>query len=296
MIRSVIFVSALAACSAGDQRPTQKTQAPHAIAPQVASRTGARSNPRLLRRFKAVRPVIAAETAPSAEQVELGRMLYFDPRLSRDRDVSCNSCHPLDRYGADGAATSTGHRGQRGHRNAPSVFHAAGHIAQFWDGRAFDVEAQATMPITNPKEMAMDGETVVERLRAVPQYADLFARAFPGDAPAVTFDRVGLAIAAFERGLVTPSRWDRFLGGDETALTDLEQAGFKAFTDSGCMVCHTGEFLGGSSFQKVGVVEPWPNQADQGRFEATGVVPHFSDQVRLAGTDLTGIFERGAAR
>ncbi|MCW5801693.1 MAG: c-type cytochrome [Deltaproteobacteria bacterium] len=224
-------------------------------------------NPRLLRRFQ---PLDQAAAPENPALVDLGRMLFFDKRLSRDRDVSCNSCHRLDRYGVDHEATSTGARGKRGRRNAPTVYNAAGHVRAFWDGRAADLAEQAKGPILNPLEMAMpDGASVVRVLVAIPGYVTAFERAFPGAARPITYDHVGRAIAAFEKGLVTPSRWDRYLAGDASALTKREVAGLRLFSDTGCMACHTGRYLGGSSFQKAGVTRPWPNQRDQGRFEVT---------------------------
>jgi|JI10StandDraft_1071094.scaffolds.fasta_scaffold110563_2 cytochrome c peroxidase len=228
-------------------------------------------NPRLLRRFKPLRASFH-DGAPSAALVDLGRMLFFDERLSRDSDLSCNSCHALDQYGVDHEATSTGVDGQRGKRNAPTVYHAAGAFTSFWDGRAANVEEQATGPILNPAEMGMASPAeMIARLAAVPGYVDAFAAAFPGRGPAITAEHVGAAIGAFERGLVTPSRWDAYLTGDRTALTSEEIAGLKIFTDIGCMTCHTGELVGGSMFQKVGAVNPWPNQTDRGRASVTKV-------------------------
>jgi len=229
-------------------------------------------NPRLLRRFKAVRPVIdGAGGAGSETQVALGHQLYFDKRLSMDRDLSCDSCHRLDRYGVDNRATSVGHLGKLGRRNSPSVYNAAGHLAQFWDGRAQDVEAQAKVPLLNPTEMAMrSADDVVAVLKSIPGYVSAFARAFPGDTDPLKYDNVARAIGAFERRLVTYARWDRFLEGDAAALTPPEIEGLKIFADVGCVQCHTGEYLGGSMFTKVGAVEPWPNQEDQGRYDLTG--------------------------
>jgi len=169
-------------------------------------------------------------------------------------------------YGVEGA----GAKGARGRRNSPTVYHAAGHFTAFWDGRASSVEEQAKGPILNPAEMAMpDGDAVVARLRQIPGYVESFRAAFPGEASPITYDNLGRAIGAFERNLVTPSRWDQYLAGNKRALTAPEVAGLKLFTDLGCMTCHTGEFVGGSMFQKVGVASPWPNQKDQGRYEVT---------------------------
>jgi cytochrome c peroxidase len=206
--------------------------------------------------------------------VMLGRLLFHDARLSKNREVSCSSCHLLTKFGIDGKQTSTGVGGLRGKRNAPSVFNAATHIAQFWDGRAADVETQAVGPIMNPLEMAMPNEqAVVDVLSAVPRYVELFHQAFPGDDLAISLKNVGEAIGAFERGLVTTSRWDRFIAGDHAALTASEKHGLGVFMQRGCITCHAGPQVGGTSFQKVGAVFPWPNQADQGRAAITNFPP-----------------------
>lgn len=228
-------------------------------------------NPRLLRRFEPLRAQIESPSnSLTTAKVELGRMLYFETRLSRQQDLSCNSCHDLKNYGVDRQATSAGFRGQRGVRNSPTVYNAAGFFVQFWDGRADDVEAQAVGPILNPVEMALpSADVAVRTLKSMPEYVKSFTEAFPEDADPVTFRNVGRAIAAFERKLTTPSRWDDYLRGKQDALTDREVEGLSIFTNVGCMVCHTGEFVGGSMYQKAGVVEAWPNQKDQGRFETT---------------------------
>jgi cytochrome c peroxidase len=216
-----------------------------------------------------VAPVAAG--TPTAEMVSLGRLLFFDPRLSKSQKISCNSCHDLATYGVDNQPTSDGHRGQRGTRNSPSVFNASLHFAQFWDGRAPDVEAQAKGPVLNPVEMAMPGEPVVVKvLTSMPEYVAAFDRAFPGDRQKVTYDNMARAIGAFERELMTPSRWDQFLKGDRTALTPEEQAGFRTFVAAGCKTCHAGALLGGSFYQKLGMVKPFPRTADPGRAKVTG--------------------------
>ena len=204
------------------------------------------------------------------EKIQLGRMLYFEKRLSKNHDVSCNSCHMLDKYGVDNKPTSPGHKGQLGGRNSPTVYNAGGHIAQFWDGRAKDLEEQAKGPILNPVEMAMPDEaTVVTVLKSMPGYVDAFKAAFPDDADPVTYDNMAKAIGAFERKLVTPSRFDKWLEGDEDALTDQEVTGFAKFIKLGCPTCHVGPAVGGTSFQKLGLVKPWPDESDLGRFDHT---------------------------
>ncbi|HVZ37064.1 MAG TPA: cytochrome-c peroxidase, partial [Polyangiaceae bacterium] len=228
-------------------------------------------NPRLLRRFKPARAMIAEDgQAIAPAQIELGRLLFYEPRISRDRSLSCNSCHALDRYGVDGLKTSRGYKGQSGGRNAPTVYHAAGQFEQFWDGRVGSIEAQALAPILNPIEMAAPGaDYVVQTLKVFPEYQRAFAAAFPGEPDPITFANVGKAIGAFERQLTTRSRWDDYLEGKADALTAEEITGLRSFTNLGCMVCHTGEFLGGSMYEKAGVVDPWPNLADHGRYQVT---------------------------
>lgn len=203
-------------------------------------------------------------------QVALGRSLYYETVLSDAHDVSCNSCHPLNGYGADGRRLSFGHKGQLGSRNSPTVYNAAAQTAQFWDGRAPTVEEQAKGPILNPAEMGMTGSAaVLEHLKRSPKYRAAFAAAYPHEANPITYDNVGRAIGSFERGLVTPSRWDAFLKGDTTALTDQEKRGAKTFVAAGCTACHAGALVGGQVFQKAGLVRPWPSVADSGRIAVT---------------------------
>ena len=200
-------------------------------------------------------------------KVLLGRLLYYEPRLSKNHDVSCNSCHPLGEYGVDRQPVSDGHRKQLGTRNAPTVYNAAGHFAQFWDGRAPTVEEQAKGPVLNPVEMAMPSEkAAVALLKSMPEYVAAFGRAFPGQKDAVTFDNMARAIGAFERRLVTPSRWDKFLKGDQAALSDAEKAGLNKFVEVGCPMCHQGAYLGANSFQKLGLVKSWTHTKDLGRY------------------------------
>jgi cytochrome c peroxidase len=249
-----------------------------ASAPAGASAAGSKEaasskedeiNPRLLRRFQPVAGAVPqAPTSP--EKVTLGRALFFEKRLSRSQDISCNSCHGLDKFGIDGRVTSIGSGGQMGSRNAPTVFNAGTHIAQFWDGRSPNVEHQATGPIMNPKEMGMPSEqAVVAVLESIPEYVAMFAKAFPNDRKPVTLKNVGDAIGGFVRGLVTVSRWDKFIAGDTRALSAQEKHGLRVFLDAGCMACHTGPQVGGTMFQKVGAVIAWPNQKDQGRRSVT---------------------------
>lgn len=221
--------------------------------------------------FKALPKVMESKDNEITDaKVDLGRMLYFDARLSKNQDVACNSCHDLDGFGVDGKDVSTGHKGQKGGRNSPTVYNAAGQFVQFWDGRAADVEAQAKGPVLNPVEMAMpDEKAVLAVLTSIPAYVDAFKKAFPDAKDPVTYDGMAKAIGAFERKLVTPSKWDKYLEGDKAALSDAEKQGFEDFLEAGCAACHAGAYLGGSMYQKAGIVKPWPNPKDQGRFEVT---------------------------
>jgi cytochrome c peroxidase len=175
----------------------------------------------------------------------------------------------LDKFGVDGEPTSPGHKGARGERNSPTVYNAALHLAQFWDGRAADVEEQAKGPVLNPVEMAMTSEAVVvSTIRSIPGYAEPFAKAFPGEESPITYDNIAIAIGAFERTLVTPGRFDAYLKGDGSALTAAEIEGAKVFVQTGCTTCHMGPLLGGQMYQKLGLVKPYDNP-DTGRFQVT---------------------------
>ena len=273
LVLSALALGALSCSRSDDSSELLKALEKASVKPAHAAELEPASsvNPRLLRRFEPLRKRMDIEVGPELPaRIELGRKLYFDTRLSKNHDLSCNSCHKLDQYGADGEVTSKGHRGARGARNSPTVYNAAGLGSQFWDGRAATVEEQAGGPLLNPLEMAMPDEaSVVRVLKSIPEYVNAFATAFPGPKEPVTFQNVGRAIGAFERGLTTPSRWDEFLQGNRKALSEAEVEGFKAFTNLGCMVCHTGELVGGSMYQKVGVVEAWPNQSNLGRYAVT---------------------------
>lgn len=203
--------------------------------------------------------------------IKLGRMLYMDPRLSVNDQISCNSCHRLDNFGVDSQPTSPGHEGKRGGRNSPTTLNAALHIAQFWDGRAKDVEEQALGPILNPIEMGMPNEAaVVNKLKKIDEYKNLFADAFKGEKDPIQYKNVGKAIGAFERTLLTPSRFDDYLNGDENALNENEKRGLKKFVHMGCANCHNGVAMGGNMYKRLGMVEPYDTK-DMGRFEITGL-------------------------
>ena len=191
-------------------------------------------------------PEWEAPPAPP-ERIQLGRMLFYDLRLSITQQMSCNTCHLLQNYGVDGLPTALSHKGRSGPRNTPTVYNAALQNAQFWDGRARSVEEQAGHPLLAESEMGMPAADDVEKtLRSIPGYNTAFAAAFPGQSPPLTFQNVALAIAAFERGLLTPSRFDRYLAGDLSQLTPEELQGLQSFLDAGCASCHNGVGLGGT--------------------------------------------------
>jgi cytochrome c peroxidase len=224
---------------------------------------------------KFFKPLPDAMTAPkdnptTAVRVTLGKMLYFEPRLSKSNTISCNSCHNLATGGVDNLPTSMGHLAQFGPRNSPTVLNAGLQIAQFWDGRAASLEDQAKGPILNPLEMAMpDVEMVLSRIRTIPQYVDLFTQAFPGEKDPITYDNIAKAIAAFERTLLTPSRFDDFLKGKADALTSTEQQGLSVVIQKGCIACHNGVGAGGGTYQKFGIRERYEYSDDHGRYNVT---------------------------
>ncbi len=232
------FVLALALGAAACGTPQQ---APAPAAPAADAQAATVPNDRLAMFAPLPASVPAESGEPSEATVTLGRMLYYEPRLSKSQEISCNTCHDLANYGIDPEPTSTGHKGQKGDRNSPTVFNAAAHFTQFWDGRAPDVEAQAKGPVLNPVEMAMpDEKTAVLVLSSMPEYVDLFKKAFPQDKQPVSYDNMARAIGAFERKLMTPSRWDSLLKGDGSALTAEEAVGLRTFLDTGCQSCHYG--------------------------------------------------------
>lgn len=220
-------------------------------------------------------PVPGVESTPA--RLALGKMLYFEPRLSQSHTISCNSCHVVGLGGVDLQETSIGHRWQRGGRNAPTVLNAVFNTAQFWDGRARDLQDQAGGPLLNPVEMDMTAEHVVDQLKGIPGYVDAFARAFPGQQEPISLDNVRDSIALFEATLVTPnSPFDRYLRGDANALTAAQQEGLQLFIDKGCAGCHGGINIGGGMYAPFGVVErPGAEMlppGDKGRFEVTKTV------------------------
>lgn len=207
-------------------------------------------------------------------KLALGTQLYFDPRLSASHTISCNSCHVIGLGGVDGGETSIGHKWQRGGRNSPTVLNAVFNVAQFWDGRAADLEAQAGGPMVNPVEMASKPEQVLAQLTAIPGYVKAFAEAFPGETQPVSLLNAQKAIAVFEATLITPNApFDTYLRGDASALSSAQKGGLDLFVNKGCVQCHNGINVGGASYAPFGVVEkPGADllpPGDKGRFEVT---------------------------
>ena len=216
-----------------------------------------------------IQPITPAVVTNPA-MMELGKKLFFDPRLSRSGFISCNSCHNLSMGGSDNLKSSIGHNWQKGPINAPTVLNSSMNVAQFWDGRAKTLKEQAGGPIANPGEMAYTHELAVEMLTSIPEYVEEFHAVF-GTA-AIDIDKVTTAIAAFEETLVTPnSRFDKWLMGEQNALTAREASGYALFKASGCTSCHNGPAAGGTSFRKMGIVEPYrTDNPAEGRVAVTG--------------------------
>ena len=217
------------------------------------------------------------ENTITEDKVKLGKILYYDNRLSKDETQSCNTCHNIATYGVDNLPTSPGDNGIPGTRNSPTVFNAAFKGAQFWDGRNKDVEEQAGGPILNPAEMAIPNEQfLIDRLEKVDLYQNLFTEAYPNEQEPITYTNIRNAIGAFERTLITPSAFDVYLAGDVNALNKQEKAGLKTFINQGCIACHTGSLLGGNMLQKFALFgDYWEHTGsktiDYGKFEDTKI-------------------------
>lgn len=249
------------------------------------------------RETEPIEPIAPPQMANPA-MMELGKQLFFDPRLSRSGFISCNSCHNLSMGGSDNLKTSIGHNWRKGPINAPTVLNSSLNLAQFWDGRARDLKEQAGGPIANPGEMAFTHELAVEVIASIPGYVEEFRKVF--GTPTIDINQVTTAIAAFEETLVTPnSRFDKWLTGDRVALSAPEVDGYRLFKSSGCTICHNGPAAGGTSFRMMGVVEPYrtANPAE-GRVAVTGRdADRFSFKVpTLRNVELTyPYFHDGAA-
>ena len=226
--------------------------------------------------FKPIPSMVPAvrDNAVTHEKIELGKLLFFDPRLSASEIVSCNTCHNLATGGVDAGPTSVGHASQKGPRRAPTVYNAVFNLAQFWDGRAADLKAQAKGPVQAGGEMNSTPDHVVKTLSSMPPYVALFEKAFPNETSPVTFDNFAKAIEAFEATLITPaSKFDQYLEGDANALNAQELSGLRTFMAKGCVACHNGINVGGQGYFPFGVVmnpgaEVLPPD-DKGRFNVS---------------------------
>ena len=241
----------------------------------VANSTADELRDTALETFKALPSTVPSvkDNVITPEKIELGKALFFDPRLSASGVFSCNSCHNLATGGDDNLETSIGHGWQKGPRNAPTALNAVFNIAQFWDGRADDLKAQAKGPVQAGVEMANTPDQVVKTLKSMPDYVTWFTAAFPNETDPVTFDNMAKAIEAFEATLTTPAPFDAYLNGDDNALTTVQKEGLQLFVDKGCASCHNGINVGGNGYYPFGLVEkPGADvlpETDKGRFSVT---------------------------
>lgn len=274
---ALAFVSA---CSPADRTDAASDAgltegAAQQTAAQTAAATPLMERARVLFEVVPEEPPDLEDNPITPAKVELGRKLYFDPRLSESWLISCNTCHNLGLGGVDLMETSIGHGWQAGPRNAPTVLNSVYNLAQFWDGRAASLMEQAQGPVQAAVEMNSTPARTVETLRSIPDYVWLFGEAFEDDPDPVTFENMARAIEAFEATLVTPNApFDLYLEGSADALGEEAERGLGLFMDVGCTACHGGILLGGSSYQRFGTVrnpgaELLPAE-DRGRFNVTG--------------------------
>lgn len=215
-----------------------------------------------------IQPIEPAKITNTAK-VDLGKKLFFDPRLSKSGVISCNSCHNLSAGGSDNRISSIGHNWSVGPINSPTVLNSSYNIAQFWDGRAKTLQEQAGGPIANPKEMGSTHKLAIEVIKSIPQYRDEFKRVYNDN---VSIEHATDAIAAFEETLVTPdSRFDLWLKGNTGAINQQELAGYELFKSVGCIGCHMGPAVGGNMYQKMGLIKPYKtSNPAEGRAAVTG--------------------------
>ncbi len=225
--------------------------------------------------FQPIAVPASANDSVTAARVELGQRLFFENRVSMDGNVSCGHCHPADKQASDGLPKAIGVFGKENPRNAPSIFNAALNFKQHWRGDRESLEDQAEKSLLGPVSFGNpDQATAMSKLKEIPAYADAFAKAFPGDKDPINSKNWGVAVGAFERTLLTPSKFDAFLAGDVSALSKQQQAGLRKFIDLGCASCHNGAGVGGNSFQKFGVVSDYWKETgvatpDKGRADVT---------------------------
>lgn len=275
-----IVVALMIACGGGEPPPAppegpspeaaaQAARLKAAVAGKVVEVQPLKPLPGHVVLFKALPDAVEEQGVTLSEpRIALGRMLYYDARLSTGGDLSCNSCHPLDAWGTDGQT----HPGAEGApaRHPPSAYNAALHLAQGWDGAARNVEEQALAHLLDPHTLGMaDEAAVVERLSAIEGYVEAFRRGWPDDGQ-ITGERVGQALGAFQRKLLTPGRFDAYLRGDGAALTPEERKGLELFVDTGCATCHVGPAVGGTDYRRRGAVRAYEVPPGPGRFAVTG--------------------------
>jgi cytochrome c peroxidase len=249
---------------------TEKAATPSAMATAPEAPKGRPFDPAQLAVFAPLPEKIERpDNLLTDDKVALGRQLYFDARLSKGQDVSCNTCHDVTKSGGDDLAVPAGTKKAKGTRNAPTIFNAAGNFAQGWDGRGPLVEDFIAPHAADANVMGADEKRLVDTAASIPAYAAAFKKAFPDEKGAITAETLSKAIAAYSRKLLTPARWDKFLAGDQAALTDDEKAGLGAFMDANCTTCHAGKYVGAAQNQKLGVAKAWPTSADVGRFAVT---------------------------
>ena len=267
----LLLIPALTACDKRSDSPPTPPAPPPASATEEPTTPKARPfDPGQLAVFAPLPPTIERpDNLLTPEKVALGKMLWFDTRLSKGQDVSCNSCHDVTKAGADDAAISTGTKKQKGTRNAPTIFNAAAQVAQGWDARAPLFEELVVPHAAESGVMGVDEKRLVDTVASIPAYAGAFKKSFPDAKGVVTAEVVSMAIGAYARKLLTPGRWDKFLGGDQSALTDEEKAGLGAFMTASCTTCHAGRYVGGAQNQKLGIAKSWPTSTDVGRFDVT---------------------------
>lgn len=292
LLGGVLPLLVLAACGGGDAQKKSDSAQPSGAANGGSTEPAGAQNPQpagsqkpkpRVRRPRINVPVVkallgndpaapAAEVAATEDLVALGKALFHSKHLSQKGNISCASCHDLSTYGVDNKPTSPGSTGQNGERNTPTVYNAARQFRQFWDGRAESVEDQAIFPVINPIEHGLaDEATVLVKINEKQELVDGFKKAFPGDGSPVTVKNFGIAIGAFERTLVTHSRFDDYLDGNPKALSNEELHGLKTFYEIGCTQCHISRLLGGHAYQKLGLRKPYTGK-DTGRMQVTNSV------------------------
>jgi cytochrome c peroxidase len=236
------------------------------------------------------------------DKVLLGRSLYHDTALSGDGTISCATCHSLDGGGAEPRKTSIGINGQVGPINSPTVLNSGYNFVQFWDGRAKDLQEQAAGPVANPMEMGETWDNVVKKLKKNPEYVAAFSKLYDDG---ITQSNVTDAIAEYEKSLITPSRFDAYLLGNEDAITEAEKEGYATFKEVGCTACHTGINVGGTMFQKLGLVNDYfkdrgtpLTDADLGRFNVSKnpAEKHFFKVPTLRNVELTAPYLHDGSR